>query len=668
MIEDAMDKGVIATSLLGTPIRLAGLGISNRTVMSAMSSGLGSEEGRITPETVGYYKARAEGGVGLIVVEFTCVDRRFGRAETNQLVLDEDSVIDAHRNLVEVIQAGGARAGIQLHASGQHADRRTLAGLPAGPSVQVSRRDGVTPLCRALEGHEIVTLIDSFGRAAERAVAAGYEAIELHGAHGYLLMAFLSPLKNQRDDEWGGDEERRLRFPVAVIRAVKAALGPDRPLIYRLSSSDFLPGGLGLEDMVRIAPLLVAAGADAIDVSSGTIDGSLDRAVDPMSMPEAWRFAHCRAIKAAVSVPVMGVGPVRWPAVAEAGLAAGDLDMVALGRPLLADPEWPRKAIAGNISAIRPCTNCNWCFDRVINHQTIACAENPRAGFETRARTPTAGAGRRAVVVGGGPGGMAAALDFADAGFHTELFESRPDLGGGLIASATPPHKDKLFWFLDYLRARLAVSSVIVHTGAAVEAADILARRPDAVVLATGAGALDFPLQGADGPNALSAYALLMGEAQLAPPGELPVVVYGGGETGCESAEFLAARGYRVVLVTRSPARDLARSAEGMYRKHLRARLLANPALTIRENSTITAIYDGGIRLSDQSGEHTIAAACCVLAQGRQAGTDLAATLTAAGIPFALAGDVEKIGRIGDAVHAARRAVLELTSRPSKSS
>ncbi len=659
-----MDNGVIATSLLSSPIRLAGLVISNRTVMSAMSSGLGSEDGSITPETVAYYKARADGGVGLIVVEFTCVDRRFGRAETNQLLLDEDCAIEAHRHLVEVIRAGGARAGIQLHSPGQHADRRTLAGLPAGPSIQVSRRDGVTPLCRALEGHEIHMLIDSFGRAADRCVAAGYEAIELHGAHGYLLMAFLSPLKNQRDDEWGGDENRRLRFPVAVIRAVKAALGPDRPLIYRLSSSDFLPGGLGIEDMVRIAPLLVAAGVDAIDVSSGTIEGSLDRTIDPMSAPEGWRFAHCKSIKAAVSVPVMGVGPVRWPAVAEEGLAAGDLDIVVLGRPLLADPEWPRKAIAGHISAIRPCTSCNWCFDRVIRHQTIACAENPRTGFETEGPIPTTGAGRTAIVVGGGPGGMAAALDLADAGFHTELFESRPDLGGGLIASATPPHKDKLFWYLDYLRACLAASSVIAHTGVTLKAADILLRRPDAVVIATGARAHLLPLQGADGPNALSAYALLMGEVRLAPPGELPVVVYGGGETGCESAELLAARGYRVVLVTRSPARDLARSAEGMYRKHLRARLLANPAVTIRENSTITAILDDGIRLTDPSGLHTVAAACCVLAQGRQAGTPLAAMLTSAGIPFALVGDVEKIGRIGDAVHAARRAVLHLASRP----
>jgi 2,4-dienoyl-CoA reductase (NADPH2) len=649
--------------LLGSPIRLAGLLIPNRTVMSAMSSGLGSDDGRVTPETVGYYKARAEGGVGLIVVEFTCVNRRFGRAETKQLVLDDDSAIEAHRHLVKVIQAGGARAAIQLHAAGQHADRRTLAGLPAGPSAQLSRRDGVTPLCRELSGDEIAALIASFGHAAERSVAAGYEAIALHGAHGYLLMAFMSPLKNLRNDEWGGDEERRLCFPIAVIRAVKAALGPDRPLIYRLSSSDFLPGGLGLEDMIRIAPKLVAAGVDAIDVSSGTIDGTLDRAVDPMSMPEAWRFEHCRAIKAAVNVPVISVGPVRWPAVAEAGLAAGDLDMVALGRPLLADPEWPRKAMSGNTAAIRPCTNCNWCFDRVIHHQSIACAENPRAGFETRASKPADGAGRRAIVVGGGPGGMAAALDFADAGFHTELFESRRELGGGLIASATPPHKDKLFWYLDYLRARVLASSIVVRTGTAVQGSEILALNPDVVVLATGAGVLDFPLLGAEGPNAMSAYALLMGEAKLPPPSSLPIVIYGGGETGCESAEFLTARGYQVILITRSPSRDLARSAEGMYRKHLRARLLANPALTIRDNSTLTSIDDGRVRLVDPSGEHEIPMACCVLAQGRQTGTALSATLAAAHIPFALAGDVENIGRIGDAVHAARRTVLELASR-----
>jgi 2,4-dienoyl-CoA reductase-like NADH-dependent reductase (Old Yellow Enzyme family) len=646
--------------LLASPIRLAGLEIPNRTVMSAMSSGLGTEDGRVTPAIEAYYRARAVGGTGLIVVEFTCVDRRFGRAETRQIALDRDEAVAGHRDLVRIIRENGARAAIQLHAPGQHADRRTVEGLPAGPSAEFSRRDGATPLCRALEQDEIVALVEAYGRAAERAVAAGYEAIEIHGAHGYLPMAFLSPAKNRRDDGWGGDEERRLRFPAAIIRAVKAALGPDRPLIYRLSSSDFLPGGLGLDDMVRVAPRLVEAGADAIHVSSGSIDGSLDRTIDPMSAPEGWRLAHCRAIREAARVPVIGVGPIRRPEAAEAGLVRGDIDMVALGRSLLADPDWPRKAIGGRAGSIRPCTNCNWCFDRVVRHHPIGCAENPATGAESLVRLLVGGSGRRAIVVGGGPGGMTAALDLAAAGFRTELYERRPQVGGGLIASATPPLKDKIFWYLDYLRARLAESPVAVHAGTAIDAQAILASAPDAVVLATGAAPLDFPIPGAGPGTLVDAYALLMGEATLPPPGSAPAMVYGGGETGCETAEYLAARGYKVILVTRSPLRDLARSAEPMYRKQLKSRLQANPAIVIRAESTVVALADGRVRLRDAAGECEIEAACLVLAQGRKTGTPLQEGLAGAPFPVVAIGDVAAIGRIGDAVHAARRAVLDL--------
>ncbi|CAH1663530.1 2,4-dienoyl-CoA reductase-like NADH-dependent reductase (Old Yellow Enzyme family) [Hyphomicrobiales bacterium] len=628
--------------------------------MAAMSSGLGSPEGRVTPDSLEYYRARAAGGAGLITVEFTCVDTRYGRAEMAQLALDQDEFIDGHRGLVKAMKDEGAGTALQLHLPGQLADPRTLQGLPSGPSIVLSRRDG-TPQCLAFSEEEVHGLVRAFGSATERAVEAGYDAIELHGAHGYLLMAFLSPLKNTRDDFWGGDETRRLNFPLAVIRAVKAALGPDKPLIYRLSSTDYLPGGITLEDTLRIVPRLVAAGVDAIHVSTGNIEGSLDMTIDPMSMPEGWRLDHCRAIRDVAGVPVLGVGPVRWPATGETAIREGALDIVALGRPLLADPFWARKALSGRVKDIRPCTNCNWCFDRILRHETIACAENPVAGYERISRALSGGGERKAIVVGGGPGGMAAALDFAAAGFSTELYETRRELGGGLIASATPPLKDKLFWYLDYLKERLAESAVTVHCGHKLDPGAVVALAPDVVLLATGARAANFPLQTDARARIVSAYDLLMSEADLPPPNTLPVVVYGGGETGCETAEYLTERGYSVVLVTRSPARQLARSAEPMYRKQLRARLANNMALTIVENATIASVCGETVRIEVAAGGMEISCTCVVMAQGRESGTDFDIALSRQGIPFSVVGDAQSIGRIGDAVHAARRAVLHLS-------
>ncbi|MBX3539369.1 MAG: FAD-dependent oxidoreductase [Chelatococcus sp.] len=651
---------------LASPIRLAGLTIPNRIVMAAMSSVLADEEGGVTDDTVAYYRARAAGGTGLIVVEFTSVNRRYGRAEMKQLVLDEDSAIGGHRRITAAIRAAGSRAALQLHTPGQHADRHTLDGLPFAPSEEVSRRDGVTPTTRMLEPTQIEELIGDFGRAAERAMAAGYEAIEIHGAHGYLPMAFLSPLRNRRDDPWGGDFERRLRFPLAVIKAVKAVLGPDRPLIYRLSSSDFLPGGLSLDDMVTIVPRLVAAGLDAIHVSSGAIEGTLDRTIDPMSADEAWRFAHARAIRAVAGVPVIGVGPVRWPDVAERGLADGDIDMVALGRPLLADPDWSRKALAGDVDAIRPCTNCNWCFDRVLKHINISCAENPRAGQENHVPIVDGGAGRLALVVGAGPGGMAAALELSEAGFKTRLYEARDEVGGGLIASASPPHKEKLFWYLDYFKRRLAASGVEIRLGQPADTGALTSERPALVIISTGARAQAMPFATGDATRVIRAYDILSGDCEAPLPDALPTVVYGGGETGCETAEYLAARGHHVILVTRSGGQQLARSAEVMYRKHLRARLQGNPRITVVDNTTITDVEGRYVTTLTGGQEGRIEAGWVVVAQGRQPGSPLGAGLAAAGIPHAMVGDVETIGRIGDAVHAARAAVSSLAHQVTR--
>ncbi|KSQ24997.1 NADH:flavin oxidoreductase [Pseudomonas aeruginosa] len=646
-------------------ILLRNLRIPNRTVMAPMSTNLGSQEGFVTPEQVAFYRERASGGTGMIIVEFCCVEGATGRSEHRQLTLESPAQVAGHQRLVEAITSAGSVACLQLQHGGRGAKRDLLAdGMPIAPS-DVATRSGRL-MARGMDDAEVERLVEAFGRAAELGVQAGYQAVELHGAHGYLLTSFLSPYSNQRTDRWGGDEERRLEFPRRVIQRVRQSIG-DRPLIFRLSADEFTPDGLSIEDMERIAPKLVSAGVDALHVSIGLGWTSFDKVIEPMSTPEGWRLPYSRRIRAVVDVPVITVGQIRWPETAERAIREGDADMIALGRPLLADPQWANKARLGERDCIRPCTSCNYCVAiSSAADGAIGCAENPRTGHELDS-LPDAGhlRGQRAVVIGGGPGGMAAALMLQQAGFATELHESRSVLGGGLIASAAPPFKDKLTWYLDYLHRQLEHSDVSVRLDSRIDLVDLdVGEKPAIVMLATGGHPIRMPIDGVDNPIVRDAYDLLMGDSARLPlaVGEKPVLVYGGGETGCETAELLSEQGHEVVLVSRSPAEQLARSAEVIYRGVLKQRLLSNPRIRIQDNASIERIdADGGVLLRHQDGSSSeLQTSAVLIAQGRRPDESLLRGLLEVKLPVTVIGDARRGGRIGDAVHDAYRAVHSL--------
>lgn len=653
---------------LFSPFRLRTVVLPNRTVMAPMSTNLGTEDGAVTPRQVAFYRARAAGGTGMVIVEFCSVHAASGKSEHRQLTLEDTRHLDGHQRLVEAITSAGSVACLQLQHGGQGAKRELIAdGLPVTASDVHSRRDPARVIARALSIDEIEHLIECFGRTAELGVKAGYQVFELHGAHGYLLTSFLSPFTNRRDDAFGGDETRRLEFARRVLARVRQAIG-DRPLVYRLSADEFTPQGLGVADMERIAPKLVAAGADALHVSLGLGWTGLDKVIDPMSTPEGWRLPYARRLREASGVPVIAVGQIRLPATAERAVREGDADLIALGRPLLADPQWAAKAREGRSDSIRPCTSCNYCVTMGSGpHGVIGCAENPRAGRELEAVPHAApGAGGRAIVVGGGPGGMAAALMLAQAGFDTELLESRATLGGGLIASAAPPHKDKLRWYQDYLERQLAASDVQVRTNTRANARELTRGGTRLVVLAHGARARTLPIAGLSWHGVMDAYELLMSERGHAPLPEpvsgLPMLVYGGGETGCETAEFLAERGHEVVLVSRSGERQLARAAESIYRGVLLVRLMANPQVRLLAQTHLESIGADGtvtLRAADGSAQQ-LHCARVLIAQGREPDPELPDALSAAGQPFVAIGDARQGGRIGDAVHDAYAAVSAL--------
>jgi len=645
---------------LFSPYAIRNLRLKNRLVMAPMESHLGNADGSVSNEAIAYYRERALGGVGLVVVEFTCVDGTDGFSSmAPQLRLDSPFYRSGHGKLAAAIQSGGARACVQLSHAGRQTRETVIGRQPVSSSAVPLKSFYLNAVPRALEAPEIERIIESYAKAAATAIQVGYDAVMLHGAHGYLLQQFLSPLVNERTDAWGGDFERRMRFPLEVVKAVRAAIG-DAPLLYRMSVSDFLEGGLTVEDSETIAPLLCEAGVDAIDISCGSLD-RVDVIVEPMSVDEGWRLPMARRIRAATGRPVICAGVIRRPEMAEAAIVAGDTDMISLGRALLADPLWPQKARAGRVDDIRPCTSCNWCITETGGNRGVSCAENPRCGHETEPPIDGFGAGRRAAVVGAGPGGIAAALLLEQAGFGVTLYERRAVLGGNLVTSATPPGKEKLFWYRDFLLRRLAASGVAVRAGAAADAAGILGEGPDVIILASGSRPARLSTSGPGGLMTCPAFAVLLGDVSLPQSSsDRPILIYGGGETGTETAEHLAKPGQHVLLVTRSDARFLARNAEPLYRMHLLERLRGNDAVRVLDMTALIAIEHDHVVLRRRGEMQVQPATALLLAHGLVPDTTLDDTLADAPVPVIRIGDAVRVGRIGEAVRDAYRCVQDL--------
>jgi len=385
--------------------------------------------------------------------------------------------------------------------------------------------------------------------------------------------------------------------------------------------------------------------------------------MEPMSAPEGWRIPYAGRLRRAVQVPVIAVGQIRDPAMAEDALASGDADLIAMGRPTLADAQWANKVRDGRIDDIRPCTSCNWCISGAT--ESVSCAENPRTGNELEAPVDAdIGKGKHVIVIGAGPGGIASALMLAELGFKTDLYEARDSLGGGLIASAAPPGKDKFYWYLDYLLRRLQRSDVKVHLNAPLDAVALAAINPDLVFVAAGTRQRPMDLEGIDGANVLDSYEVLMGQQDHGLTAGQSIIVYGGGETGCETAEYFAKLGISVMLVSRSSEADLARAAEFVYRKVLIERLIKNEQITVVPNTHIVRIDEQGAELMSHETQQIrhVAVDRIVVAQGRDPDYALVEDVLAAGVPCYTIGDNRKTGRIGNAVHDAYKAIRSIAA------
>jgi 2,4-dienoyl-CoA reductase-like NADH-dependent reductase (Old Yellow Enzyme family) len=566
------------------PLEVGGMTVPNRVLMAPMERNFAHADGTVSERTLAHYERCAAGGVGWIDVESTFVDQR-GRGRTHQLGIHDDACVPGLTALVERVHAHGPRIGIELH----HAGRQTASGLtglqPIAPSP-VPCPEVANEMPHELAPREIDDVVELYGQAARRASEAGFDAIELHSAHGYLPLAFLSPLTNHRTDQYGGSFENRARFSVEVLASMREAARPGIVLGVRFSASEFLAGGLTVEDMALYAQILEAAGAQYLSVSAGQY-ASFQVIIPPMDTPAGFLLPLVDQIKGGVSVPIVAVSRFADPRDADRAIAGGHVDVAGFGRAFLTDPEWPRKAEEGRLDEIVHCIGCNQgCTARIALQRDVTCLVNPVCGRELELTLEPATRRKRILVVGGGPAGLEAARVAAERGHQVVLCERTAELGGLTRSAGLLPYREGWPVFVDDAIRRIERSAVEVRLETEIDEDLIRELAPDAIVFATGSRFEPAPIRGAwEGLVTDPAALLRSGAGQ----GERAVVI-GGSALALGVAEWLADREADVTVVV--AGEDLG---DGLAQPNQLPRILANPRIAIETGTDVLRAANGSV-------------------------------------------------------------------------
>ena len=518
---------------LFSPLDLGFTQLRNRIVMGSMHTGL-EDRARDFPKLAAYFAERAAGGVGLIITGGFAPNVA-GWLTPFGSKMSMPWEVTRHRQVTAAVHAHGAKICMQL----LHAGRYGYHPLQVAPSKRKAPINPFTP--RELSAAGVLRQIKAFARAARLAQKAGYDGVEVMGSEGYLINQFTAARTNARDDAWGGDAERRMRFAVETVRAVRQACGPEFIIIYRLSLADLVEGGNDWAEILAQARAVEAAGATLINTGIGWHEARVPTIAT--SVPRAAFVGATAKLRPHVGIPVIAVNRLNTPEVAEGVLAGGQADLVSLARPLLADPQWPNKARDGQAARINTCIACNQaCLDHVFENKAVSCLVNPRAAHETELNYLPTDKPQRLAVVGAGPAGLACATVAAERGHRVTLFDAAGQIGGQFNVARQVPGKEEFNETLRYFGQRVADTGVQLQLGRAVDAADLADF--DQVVLATGITprAVDFP--GADHPMVISYLDLLTGKVRA---GER-VAVIGAGGIGFDVAEYLVHDGPSTAL------------------------------------------------------------------------------------------------------------------------
>ncbi|NIS63226.1 MAG: FAD-dependent oxidoreductase [Proteobacteria bacterium] len=576
--------------LLFSPIKIGNMELDARVIMSPMQTNYADEEGYVTEQLIAYHVARAKGRVAYNMTGQTTVALQ-GRYNRNMLCLYDDRYIPGFAKLADAIHEAGGKLVIQLNHCGPKADPKAT-GMPLlGPSPIQEDPKSAIPVEISEEG--ISKTILDFVQASLRAKRAGADGIELHMAHSYLMSSFLTSHMNKREDAYGGDIQGRMRFPLEVLTRVREAVGEDYPIVCRFSMGEFKDTGIPLEEALILAKALEERGADALHVSV------YKDATAPYYMPQGHLIHLATAVKEVVNIPVIGVGRIVDPEYAEQVLREGKVDVIALGRQLMADPEFPTKVKEGRLQDIIPCIGCNsGCIGRHITYFS-SCISNPRTGYEAATEVKVAEKEKKVAVIGGGPAGIQTALTASARGHEVVLYEKGPHLGGNFSVASLPDGKEDLKRLLTYWENALKKSSVKVLLNAEASAERIGGENPEVVVVATGAFPFHPDIPGIDDERVIQAVDVLSKGLKTGQR----VLVAGGGEVGLEVADHLARQGKEVIVIEMlgEVGSDVPKNTKPVLLERL-----GEGGVDLRTNTTLRRIEEGSVFVEKNGQEGTI--------------------------------------------------------------
>lgn len=639
--------------VLLSPVKIGTMEVRNRFVVPPMGTNFANPDGSVSKQLIDYLAARSKGGYGLIIVEVTAIDP-LGKAIPWQPGIWDDKFVPGWKELVDEVHKYGAKIVVQLHHAGRQTTHEVIGSQPVAPSPIPCPVDREIP--RELTTEEVYDLIEKFGDAAVRARDAGFDGVEVHGAHGYLIAQFMSAYSNKRIDEFGGDLTSRMKFPVDIVKNIRAKVGNGYPIIFRFSGDERVPGGRTIDESRVVAEKMEKAGVNALHVSTG-VYGSIPWLIAPSAVPPAYNVYAAEEIKKVVKIPVIAVGRINDPNLAEDILEGGKADLVSLGRESIADPELPNKTAAGMINEISPCIGCmqacvGYLFDP--KYLKISCLVNPFTGREGELKIEKAAAPKKVVVVGGGPGGLEAAWVAAKKGHKVTVYEKEEVLGGQYRIGAIPPTKQDILKALRYYITMGKKYGVEYKMGVEATEELILEENPDAVILATGGVPLMPNIKGIDNPKFVKAIDVLEGKKEVG----MNVLVVGGGMVGVETADFLGEHLHKVTIVEMLP--EIAKDEQDAVKYFLLKRLNEYGVKAIT-GATVKEFLDDGVVCEKDGKEEKIAGFdTVILAMGAKAYNPLEEKIKGKVPELYVIGDAVKARKAVEAIEEGARAAVKI--------